>query len=278
MKNGLAIWHYPHRSVVENVEFFAKCGFQSVSVLGRHFYAMRDDEEALSELAVLVKKYDLILTMHHELPRNHLAESISDFKGFVAVVSSWQEKYGCISILSFDVWSDIRDNITPYIDYVLEKVEGCKIAVEDFGLNIKERSQIEYLKDNERFGYLVDIGHMHIRLCKKMKQSQDALNGGAECQEYSKPGFEEFLKAFKSKDFPIFEMHLHNNDGVSDLHYFLEDGILDIPVIAAVLREINFDGVLTIESAPGFKFKCQYPESDERIIKTYNYWKEVIFK
>lgn len=278
MKNGLAIWHYPHRSVAENVEFFAKCGFQSVSILGRHFYAMRDDSAALEELAALVKKYNLILTMHHELPRNHSDESVSDFKSFIALAASWQEKYGCISILSFDVWSAVRDDIAPYINYTLENVEGCKVAVEDFGLSLKERSQIEYLKGNSRFGYLVDIGHTHIRICQKMKKSQEALNGDGEYGEYPKPTFEDFLKVFKSMDFPIFEMHLHNNDGVSDLHYFLEDGTLDIAMIAAVLREINFDGVLTIESAPGFQFKCQYPESDERIIKTFNYWKEVSLK
>ena len=28
MKNGLAIWHYPHRTVEENVYFFKEMGFE----------------------------------------------------------------------------------------------------------------------------------------------------------------------------------------------------------------------------------------------------------
>jgi sugar phosphate isomerase/epimerase len=58
------------------------------------------------------------------------------------------------------------------------------------------------------------------------------------------------------------------------MHYFLDDGTLDIKMIADVLKTIGFDGVLTIESAPGFVFPCAYPESDERILQTYKIWKE----
>ena len=69
-------------------------------------------------------------------------------------------------------------------------------------------------------------------------------------------------------------------NGVADAdgvyHYFLEDGELDIKMIAEVLKEIEFDGVLTIESAPGYRFKCKYPESDERILKTYEFWKNYL--
>lgn len=276
MKNGLAIWHYPHRSVLENVSYFAKCGFESVSILGYHMLEICSDKDSAQKLAELIKANNLILTVHHILPVNHSEEKVRAFKNAIDSIAQWQNEYGCLSVLSFDVRQAIRDNITPYIDYVLEKTLNCKVAVEDFGLNDAEKSQIEHLKKNDRFGYLLDIGHMYIRICGKNESGYTLFtNSVDECPVNENPGFEDFLAAFRSKDFPIFEIHLHNNDGKGDMHYFLEDGTLKIEMIAEVLKEINFDGVLTIESAPGFHFECAYPESDKRINETYAYWKNL---
>lgn len=276
MKNGLAIWHYPHRSVLENVSYFAKCGFDSVSIHGNHMLEVCSDKESAKKLAELIKTNDLILTVHHKLPENHSEECVHNFRNSVELISEWQNKYGCLSILSFDVPQSIRDNITPYIDYVLEKIINCKVAVEDFGLNEAEKSQIEHLKGNDRFGYLLDIGHMYIRMCGKNESGLTLFsNSVKECPVNEKPELDDFLNAFYSKDFPVFEIHLHNNDGKEDKHYFLEDGTLKIEIIADVLRRVGFNGVLTIESAPGFSFKCEYPESDLRINETYSYWKKL---
>lgn len=277
MKNGLAIWHYPHRSVLENVAYFAENGFESVSILGSHMFNICKAESSARQLAELIIEKKLILTVHHKLPQNHLEENVLKFESFIEAISAWQKKYGCLSILSFDVPSAIRDNITPYIDYALENVDGSKIAVEDFGLNSAERCQIEHLKSNKRFGYLLDIGHMYIRIRGKNDSGLTLFSNSVdECPANDNPELEDFLNAFKSKEFPVFEIHLHNNDGKEDLHYFLEDGTLKIEMIADVLKKICFDGVLTIESAPDFKFKCKYPESDERINKTFIYWKEML--
>ncbi len=277
MKNGLAIWLYPHRSVLENVAYFADCGFESVSILGSQMFNICTDEEAAKALAELVREKDLILTVHHKLPYDHLEETVSEFKNHIDVIAQWQKEYGAMSILSFDVPQMIRDDITSYIDYVLETVGGCKIAVEDFGLNEAERLQIEHLKGNPRFGYLLDIGHMYMRICGKNKSEKTLFNNSPEeCPVCEQPAAAEFLAAFRSKEFPIFEIHLHNNNGKEDLHYFLEDGTLEIQAIADVLKTIGYDGVLTIESAPSYQVECAYPEADVRIKETYSYWKKLI--
>lgn len=275
MKNGLAIWHYPHRTVLENVAFFAENGFESVSIHGADMLAVCADENAGKELARLIRDNDLVLTVHAKLPDDHSSKCVLEYESFINAISAWQKAYGCLSILSFDVSQKIRDNIVPYIAYGLEKIPDCKIAVEDFGLNEKENSQIEHLKGNNRFGYLLDIGHMYIRLCGKNDSGYTLFtNSPTECPTSEQPAYREFLTAFRSKKFPIHEIHLHNNDGLRDMHYFLDDGTLDIKMIADVLKTIGFDGVLTIESAPGFVFPCAYPESDERILQTYKIWKE----
>lgn len=277
MKNGLATWHYPHRDILENVVYFAECGFESVSLHGAHMSYVCEHEDLSERLAELIKKYNIILTVHHKMPVDHSAETVSAFKKTIDLFAAWQEKYKALSILSFDVPEKIRDNIRPYVDYVLLKVSASKIALEDFGLNDKEKSQIEHLKGNERFGYLVDVGHMYIRICGKVKEGLTLFcNSPDECAVNEKPTFEDFLKAFKSKNFPVFEVHLHNNDGKEDLHYFLENGTLDLKIIADVLKNILFEGVVTIESAPGYKFKCEKSDADQGINKTYTYWKSFL--
>lgn len=276
MKDGLAIWHYPHRSTIENVLFFADRGFTSVSLLGSHMDELCRRPDLGGILARIVRERELTLTIHSKLPGSHKESDVADFRASIEGYAAWQRSYGLISVLSFDVAETIRDNIAPYLHYVLEKVPDCKVAIEDFGLNPGERAQIECFKSEPRFGYLLDMGHMFIRL-------RGAYQGGStlfchsdeESPASDTPGYDQFMSAFRSKEFPVFELHVHNNDGHRDMHYFLEDGALDIPMLAQVIRDFGFDGVLTIESAPGFQFPCSYPKSDQRILETCRYWKSL---
>lgn len=280
MINGLAAWHYPHRTLIENVAFFAEKGFSAVSLLGKRTVIACQDEDVAKELASVVKEKNIVLTVHFKLPDTHGSADVEEFKTAIDILADWQKKYGgLISVLSFDVPQDIRDNILPYVEYVLGYEEFKKVAVEDFGLTDDEKRQIEPLKNNERFGFLIDIGHMYIRLRGENKEGKTLFeNRPSECEVKDKPEFDDFIQAFNSKEFPIFEIHLHNNDGVDDVHFFLDDGTLDVGMIADVLKAIEYDGILTLECAPGFKFECKYPESDERILKNFEYWKSLFEK
>ena len=42
------------------------------------------------------------------------------------------------------------------------------------------------------------------------------------------------------------------------------------------IKETEFDGVVTIESAPGVHYECKYPESDEKINKSFSYWTKLV--
>ncbi len=276
MKNGVAIWHYRNRTVLENAEYFADHGFDSVSLHGASMHKIAKSDEEGAKLAEVVARKNLVLSVHHKLPIDHSEKSVAVFLDAINAMGKWQEKYGLLGILSFDVPLDIRDNITPYVDYVLKTVGGCKIALEDFGLTDAERAQIEHLKGNPRFGFLVDIGHMNIRLCGKNDSGNPLFTNFAdECPASEKPGYEEFLRAFRSKEFPIFELHLHNNNGIDDQHYFIEDGPLDIPAVAKVMKTLGFDGVVTNESAPGYTFECPFEVADRRIGENLAWWKEL---
>ena len=63
MKTGLAIWHYPHRTVFENVAFFAENGFESVSIHGADMLAVcaypESDERILQTYKIWKECYGI---------------------------------------------------------------------------------------------------------------------------------------------------------------------------------------------------------------------------
>ena len=277
MLQGLAIWHYPHRTMVDNIRYFASLGLDSVSVHGAQFVNAIADPTVSDAIALAVRETEVVFTVHYCLPRKHDPEAVAIFEAGISAMAAWQKAHGSISVLSFDVPQPIRGGvgIGSYVDFVLETVPDCKVAVEDFGLNADEREQIAHLKGNDRFGYLVDIGHLFIRL-RGRNQSGKTLFTHApdEHPVCEAPDSAVFKAAFESKEHPIFEMHLHNNDGVDDLHWFLEQGSMDVSAVAKALQEMGFEGVLTVESAPGFRFECRGKDADEGIGRTLEYWKK----
>lgn len=282
MKTGLAIWHYPHRTLEENVRRFSRI-LDSVSALGSDFVRAcraEDQGEALNEA---LSEFNPVFTVHHKLPSSHSEPAVSAFQEDIRLAAVWQKRYGRLATLSFDVPEAIRDQIYPYLRMALDAFEGedTRIAVEDFGLTDAELCQLEPLKGEPRFGFLVDVGHLNIRLHGRRAQDAPTLFrfSGLECpgKRAQEPVMREhFYRALAGKPFPVFEMHLHNNDGVDDVHWFLENGVLDIEMIAGVLREIGYDDVLTLESAPGFRFPCAGQAADDGIDRTIAFWKEIL--
>lgn len=276
MINGLAIWHYPIRNDLENSKFFAENGFGAVSMHGRAMAKTSMDEARGAAFATVIRENKLVLTAHSKLPLNHSEEEVAIFKRDIDAIAAWQKKYGLLEVLSFDVAQEVRDNVMPYIEYVLQYEQFGKVALEDFGVTAEERAQIEPLKGNPRFGYLLDIGHMNIRIHGVNTEPINLFrNSPEECPKTANPGYREFLQAFRSKEFPVFEIHLHNNDGAGDLHNFLEVGTIDMQAIADILKEMNYEGIVTIETVPRLAGYF-YPEADEKILETFAYWKKCI--
>ena len=276
MLQGLAIWHYPHRSMVDNIRYFAALGLDSVSVHGAQFVNAIADPAVWDAIGLAVRETGVVFTVHYCLPRGHDPEAVAVFEAGISAIAAWQRAHGSIAVLSFDVPQTIRGGvgIGGYLDFVLETVPDCRVAVEDFGLNAAEREQIAHLKGKDRFGYLVDIGHLFLRMRGENRSGKTLFSHAPdECPVSKTPDAAAFATALAGKDFPIFEMHLHNNDGVEDVHWFLEQGGMDIPAVAKALKEMGFNGVLTVESAPGFRFECRGKDADEGIGRTLEYWK-----
>lgn len=277
MIQGLAIWHYPHRTMAENIRYFAARGLPSVSVHGTQFVNAIADPAVSEAIAHAVRDTGVVFTVHYCLPRGHSAEAVGTYVAGIRAIAAWQRIHGLIAVLSFDVPQPVRGGkgIGEYLDLALASVPDCRVAVEDFGLTPDEVGQIAHLKGNDRFGYLVDIGHLFIRMRGRNTSGKTLFtNSPYEALVTDAPDVGDFTATLAAKEFPIFEMHLHNNNGIDDVHWFLEQGSLDMSAVAKALREIGFDGVLTVESAPGFRFECRGQDADEGIARTLAYWQE----
>ena len=271
----LAAWHYPHRSIADNVRFFGDNGFPYISLHGDQFQEALKDEKTGEDIARAAAEKNVLLTIHYSLPKDRLPETEKAFYDGIYRICHWQEKYQRIRILSFDVPEEARKDLRPYIRFVLETVPEIKIAVEDFGLTPEEEAQILELSADPRFGLLLDAGHLHIRMNGKNDSGHRLfMKSPLETSEGNE--YERYLYAFRCKKLPIVEIHLHNNNGIQDEHQWLHKGTLDIGMIAKILKELDYDGVVTIESAPGFNFKCYGKDADEGILKDRDLWQSLL--
>ena len=139
MYNGLAAWHYKHRTYCENAEFFAANGFEAVSMLGLHMKRVLQDPAQAEEMACIFKKHGIPLTIHYKLPNSHSAEDVDHFHEVITRFGDWQKTHGLIHILSFDVPNAVRENLAQYVDFVLETVN---LLVKNHGISLNEETMI----------------------------------------------------------------------------------------------------------------------------------------
>ncbi len=276
MKTGLAIWHYPHRTGPENIRFFATQGYDAVSQVGSLF--VNDLNRGLGpDYAAAIRQTGLSFTVHYTLPSALDEASLAAFCDSIDTIAAWQGEYGLISVLSFDVPQFIRPNVTECVAYVLRQLPTTRVALEDFCLHEAECLAVEPFRDNPNFGILLDIGHLNIRIRGKKPDGRAVFSNSAlECPQAEKVTDAQLLTAFGSKRFPIFEIHHHSNDGVRDLHLFLQDGIVDTPALARVLKQLNYAGIVTIESAPGYMFPCAGQAADDGIARSLALWQKAL--
>lgn len=94
-------------------------------------------------------------------------------------------------------------------------------------LNREEYSQV---------GILLDLGHTNV-----------ILHGGYGINLKDRYDLKSYLHAFSR---PICEVHLHDNQGITDDHLAMGLGNIDFQKAFEILDEIGFCGTLTLETLP----------------------------
>ncbi len=232
MKRGITVWNYAG-DAVENTWQFHRMGFDAVSFLGRSFDALAPAEE--ERVAACIRETGMTFTIHHRLPNSEDPAACGAFLTGMEHIAAWQARYGLLTGLTFDFWH-AHALLMPYLDAALGLLRGSgvTIACEDTPLDAAEYAFFEpLLKPGDRFGILVDAGHMNLRQTKRGARADEA-----------------FEMAIRALPVPLFEVHLSDNHGLTDEHATLGEGTLPLGAFTRGLNAIGFDGIATIERVP----------------------------
>ncbi|MFO8080186.1 MAG: TIM barrel protein [Armatimonadota bacterium] len=237
MKCGIAVWNWlePTRTVVGLVEELVREGFEAVSVQPRQVLDL--DRRGLAEMVALLDENEMPVTVHAAADQftDELMQGLLDRLGprLHAVTLDGVMR----PAPSGKRWDAVLMVQTLLMVERLGADTGVRYGIEDFPIDGAAMSEfadeLEPLSGNERWGMLVDIGHLNLR-------RNDA--------EYF--GRMSVAENIERLPLPVIEVHVHDNPGDRDMHMPLGSGTLDYAEAAAALRARGFDGICTIEVCP----------------------------
>ena len=265
---GIAIWNFAGEGLGPRLRAFAEMGYTAASINGRLLDTLSDDD--LADASRVMDEYDLLLTVHSGLTEKD--QPLGKDTAFIRAerVIRWHESARRVVCSSYDVphvsiAEGVRRPDPEPILGTLEKLlsmfsgTGMRVLLEDCPIYPQQVDRLEGWTDKyPHLGILVDLGHMNLRL-REPNYDPQPLKPGA---------IETYLKGIP---WEIVELHIHSNDGSKDQHAPPYGPNADLPTAARALREIGFDGISTIEFAPGW---CGMPP--EEIIpackRSLEYW------
>jgi len=238
MRYATAIWNYVEEGMrlSDLVREFAGFGYDTISFSSGNLGGARD--EAMREAAGVVDELGLGVTVHCAF----------DF-GVEGVTKALGILRDAVLAVTFDPMSEVdscgmsyaTEQMAPVVAEILRRTEGSqvRVGIEDLPLDQKAldryRADLGPLTENPRYGMLVDVGHLNMRLRR--------------WRYFAGLSVEEYITRIPV---PIIEAHLHDNNGEGDQHAHLGFGNLDFAAVAEGLKAAGFEGVSTVEIAPSF--------------------------
>ena len=238
LRYGIAIWNFmePGLSLPDLVAELADAGFDAVSFSSGQFPKVGPSE--WEEVGALMRDRSLAATIHSSFD--------VPYEDLDAVMSHLGDE---LRTVTFDaaMRSDSRGRFYDWakMSRMLEQVESgtrgrdVLFGVEDYPL---DQAALDFYEDeispairrSPRWGSLIDLGHLNMRLREDYYRS---LTPEAYIQRVP---------------LPIVEVHVHDNNGDADQHGYMGLGNAPFREIARGLKAAGFDGVSTIEIAPAF--------------------------
>lgn len=243
---GVATWNTTEGTLAYRIYRYADLGFEAVSLLPIHALAMcrgetPDVEEAITANALELTIHGGLAAMDKPIDESALLSEMEEFL-------EWHSRTGALRSVTYDAARKRENGEAVYdsegMHSVLRKLlemtkdAGVSVGVEDWPRDGKMLAPVVDLLQYPHYGILIDLGHMNMRIGN------------------DKPGFAYPIDAARKYlddiAIPVNELHLHNNDGVGDLHAPLETGTADFLALAALLKPRCPRAISTVEIVPRF--------------------------
>lgn len=260
MRYAVAIWNFcePQTKLLDLIGEFADSGFDAISFLPKQILEM--DAGTERALRSLLDERDLPVTVH-----GNFDLTADEVEGLVVALDRRLKVLTMDEAWKWDSRGQFHD--TRRMVDLLKRIDGIGrdthllFGVEDFPLDEECvdfcRTDLSEILDSPRYGTLIDIGHMNIRLAT-----------------------DEYFRSMTPRDYvarvplPIIEIHVHDNPGDKDSHQAIGQGNIDFGAVAEGLKRVGFEGVSTIEVAPALH-GAPIQESKPRAVETLQQWRGI---
>ena len=243
---GIALWNLNAKNLAEKSDRIAGWGFNCVSFLGGYF-----EDEFAADIASRIKKHGLKVTFHLSFFGKNKERALRELDGRIERITTLLKNGGIrrnAKCICFDP-AYFYKNKTVSIDFETTiaalkkldgKVPGIKIGVENWILNspVQEMARIKAGVGRAKTGMLLDLGHLNIAFRQGLIKEAD------------------YLSYFKALPFKIIELHVHDNDGKTDLHLPPGRGNTEFAKIFKALKasgKLAKNVILTFEIKPRMK-------------------------
>ena len=223
----------------ERYKIFKDVGFSSVLLWGG------EEETPFAKRAELARKFGLIIENAHASYVGNTYIWNDDLKGneYLERQKAFIDECKLLGITTVVLHPEGNEGAPKINEKGLQRYmrlfdeaekANVRIAIENIHLALPVEELLK-LEGYKNVGFCFDSGHANI-----WERNKD------------------FLSLFGNR---LFALHLHDNDGVFDLHSPLFTGTVEWDIIAKKLSETSYDGTLTLET----KFKGS---SKKELIKT----------
>ncbi len=251
---GIATWNFRTGTLAGRIDRFADMGYNAMSLNTRDAAPLARGEMPDVD-AVLVGR-GLPVTIHGGLAAKGEPISrdaiLADFQGY----ADWHARTGLLMSVNYDApkrqtaegsWEISAEETRDILGEMLSISEaaGFTVGIEDWPRAAEDLHWVEDLRSSPHFGMLIDLGHLNMRIPK----ADDPVH------PFSIDAAREYLDRMV---LPVNELHVHNNDGVKDLHAPPDVGTADLRAVASLLAssgKLRSRGprcVSTIELVPGW--------------------------
>ena len=240
MQYAMATWLVHGASPAEKIAGLHALGFDGVSLISA---AKRfPSEGAIKEVIAALEQAGMSLTIHSAFGE---AAKPGAWRQDIEAASRFQRQWDRKLVITFDpayaadgdgeVSFDFQTTVAG-LRHAVETLGplGVKVGIENWLIASRPEVFGAYREEipHQALGMLLDVGHLKIAL------AQDLIRAGTAT---------EFLEAMP---LPVWEVHVHDNDGVLDLHQPLLDPGPLLREVADALRRRGEDATLTLESKP----------------------------